>query len=204
MFLRATVTAGVAMLVVALGATDSYAQFSGGRGGMGGMSGGGRSGNRDQSNQENRNNNRPVQEDTYEQMEYRLSLLEEDLHLRPEQRAAWEAFAGRVRAYASDLARARPRAMTPAAATGGSTGVSGVQVIEQAADAARNRATALDDAAGAAKALYAGFNADQKMLADVRIATIVAPQPRNAPSQAGGSNLPDLGSSGSSSGRPPR
>ena len=191
---RAQLLVGVVTFVFALAATDSFAQF-GSRGGPGGMSGGSRGGNRDQGNSQDNRNNRPVQQesDTFEQMEYRLSLLEEDLHLQPEQHASWESFAGKVRAYASDLARARARAMTPP--SGGDTGSGGVQHIEQAADSERNRATALDDIAAAAKTLYAGLKPDQKMLADVRIATIVAPQPRAIPGSGSGSNLPDLGSS---------
>jgi len=189
---RARLLAGIAMLVFALAATESFAQF----GGMGGMSGRSRGGNRDQGNSQENRNYRPVQQenDTFEQIEYRLQSLEEDLHLQPEQQASWGAFAAKVRAYAGDLARARARAMT-SSSTGG-TSVSGVQYIEQAADTARNRATALDDIAVSAKTLYAGLKPDQKMLADVRIATIIAPQSRATPAQASGSNLPDLGSSG--------
>ena len=189
---RALLLAGVAALGIALAATDCHAQM-GGFGGFGGNSRGGRSqgGSRDQNNnQQDYRNNRPLQpdSDSYEQIEFRLTLLEEDLHLQPAQLALWDSFAGKVRAYAGDLARARARAMT--APAGGST--SGVQLIEQAADAARNRATALDDVAGAAKTLYAGLTPEQKMLADARIATIITPQAR----AAAASNLPDPGSSG--------
>jgi len=192
---RGQLLAGIATLVFALGATDSYAQF-GGRGGLGGVFGGSRGGNRDQGNRQDNRINRPAQQesDSYEQMEYRLSLLEEDLHLQPNQSAAWESFAGKVRAYAGDLARVRARAMTPPSGSG--TGSGGVQHVEQAADAARNQATALDEIAAAAKTLYAGLTPDQKQLADVRIVTIVAPQPRVLPGQGSGPNLPDLGSSG--------
>jgi hypothetical protein len=188
---RVQLLVGVATLVFALGASVSFAQF----GGRGGMSGGSRGGNRDQGSSPVNRNDRPVQQesDTFEQIEYRLSLLEEDLHLQPGQHASWESFAGKVRAYASDLARARARAMVPP--SGGDSGGGGVQHIEQAADSARNRATALDDIAAAAKTLYAGLKPDQKMLADVRIATIVAPQPRTIPGSGSGSDLPDLGSS---------
>lgn len=191
---RAQLLVAIATLVFALGATASYAQF-GGRGGLGGVFGGARGGSRDQGNRQDNRINRPVQQEnnSYEQMEYRLSLLEEDLHLQPNQIASWESFAGKVRAYAGDLARERARAMTPP--SGGSTGSGGVRHIEQAADSARNRATALDDIAAATKTLYAGLTPDQKQLADVRIVTIVAPQPRAIPGQGSGSNLPDLGSS---------
>ena len=192
---RALLLAGIATLVFALVATDSFAQF-GGRGGLGGVFGGSRGGNRDQGNRQGNRNDRPAQpvSDSYEQMEYRLLPLEEDLHLQPSQIASWESFASKVRAYAGDLARVRARAMTPPSGTG--TGSGGIQHIEQAADSARNQATALDDIAAAAKTLYAGLTPDQKRLADVRIVTIIGPQSRAVPEPGSGSNLPDLGSSG--------
>ena len=187
------------MLAFSLGSADSRAQFGGGNGssrsgGLGGMMGGSRGGNRDQGNQDSRIG-RPVQPDneSFDQIEYRLTLLEDELHLQKEQVTSWQSFAAKVTAYAGDLARARAHATNT---TSTSDGSNGVQYIEQTADAARNRATALDDVAIAAKALYAGLTADQKKLADLRIVTIFAPQSRAVPTQAGGSNLPDLGSSG--------
>jgi hypothetical protein len=180
------IRAVVVALALALCTADALAQF-GGRGGRGG--------NRDQGGSQDSRSNRPAlqESDTLEQMEYRLSLLEEDLRLQPTQTAAWDSFAGKVRAFLGDLARARARAM---ASPSGGESVSGVRRIEQAADDARNRATALDDIAAAAKALYATLTPDQRLLADVRFATIVAPQPRASPAQAGAANLPDLGSGG--------
>ena len=192
---RNLLLAGVATLAIAFAATDTFAQF-GGRGGTGGMMGGSRGGgNRDQSNNHDSRNNRSAQPavDSYEQTEYRLSLMEEDLHLQPDQRLLWDSFANKVRAYASDLARARARAMTPPSADGGAAG--GVQFVEQTADEARNRATALDDIAIAAKSLYSGLAPNQKVLADARIVTLVAPQSRASPGADNVSNLPDLGSS---------
>ena len=180
---------GILLLVFALGATDCLAQFGGrsGRGGQGGMSGGSRGADRDQDF-------RPTRPDveSLEQVDYRLSILEEDLRLNPTQRTPWDSFAGKVRAYAGDIARARAR-MANAPLTGGG---GGVQHIEQAADDARNRATALDDIAVAAKTLYATLSPEQKYLADSRIATLIAPQPRTTPAQANGANLPDLGATG--------
>ncbi len=118
--------------------------------------------------------------------------MEEDLHLQPDQRPLWDSFAGKVRTYASDLARARARARTPPATDGGAA--SGVQFVEQTADEARNRATALDDIAIAAKSLYSGLAPNQRVLADARIVTLVAPQSRAGPGPDNVSNLPDLGS----------
>jgi LTXXQ motif family protein len=178
-------------LALVLSTVDTFAQF-GSRGGMGGGSRGGR-GN-DGGNSENRSNRQPQPDvNSYEQIEYRLSLLEEDLKLKQAQVAPWNSFAERVRAYAGDLARERARAMTMSS-TGG-TATDGIKHIEQAADSARNRATALDDIAAAAKALYASLTPEQKMLADTRVVTIIAPLPRAATATASGSGLPDLGSS---------
>ena len=190
-FTRAQLLAAVATLALALGAADCHAQF----GGRGGLFGGSRGGNRDQSNSQGNKQPAQPEQDAYELTEYRLSLMEEDLHLQPGQRTAWESFADKVRAYAGDLARERARAMASPAAGDAASG--GLQHIEQAADAARNHATALDDIAAAAKALYAGFTPEQIKLADLRIATIIAPPPRAAGrSNASSDNLPDLGSSG--------
>ena len=185
---RTPLLAVIATLMLMLGPADSFAQF----GSKGGVFGGSRGGNRDQG--KGSDYRRPGQQDndSYEQTEYRLSLLEEDLRLQSTQRAPWESFAGKVRAYAGDLAREKARAMA-APSAGNST--TGVQHIEQAADTARNHATALEDIAAAAKTLYAGLTPEQKFLADARIITIVAPPPRAAPAPGSGSNLPDLGSS---------
>jgi hypothetical protein len=189
----------LSLLLFTLSATESSAQF-GGRGGMGGM-GGPRGGSRDQSNSQDSRIRPPQQDnDSYEQIDYRLSLLEDDLHLQPSQRAPWESFASRVRAFATDIARARARGMTSSAGAGGSPGRGGILYIEQAADTARNRVTALEDIAVAAKGLYATLTPSQATLADMRMATIVAPQPRVDAQSGNANNLPDLGSSG----RPPR
>ena len=44
---------------------------------------------------------------------------------------------------------------------------------DRAVDSARNRLTALEDIAAAAKALYAGFTPSQQSVADPTLATIV-------------------------------
>src|SRR4051794_17812365 len=94
---RIQLMTGAAILIAGLFTADSFSQF----GGMGGMSGRSHGANRGESNSQDKGTKHPTQQenDTYEQTEYRLSLLEEDLHLQPEQRAAWASFAARVRAY---------------------------------------------------------------------------------------------------------
>ncbi len=179
--------AALVLALFTLAAADSRAQF-GNRGKMEGA----RPGNRDQGQSV-----RPQQPDydAYEQIDYRLSLLEEDLRLLPRQRVPWDAFAGKVRAFASDVARARTRAIAVSASAG-----AGIRYIEHATDAARNRVTALEDIAIAAKALYASLDPGQISLADMRMPTIVAPQPRSGPPSNTVNNPPDSGSSV----RPPR
>jgi hypothetical protein len=159
------------------------------------MTGGSRGGgSRDQNKQDNRNNSQTQPAlDSYEQTEYRLQLMEEDIHLDSAQRPLWDSFSSKVRAYASDLARTRARERTPPADTGNA---SGIHFVEQTADSARNRATALDDIAMAAQALYDKLAPTQKVIADARIVTLVSPQVRAGPAQDSAANLPDLGSSG--------
>lgn len=176
---------------VALPAGSSLAQF-GGPGGPGGVFGGRRGGDRDDFGRKGPPPRPVQQEESYELIEYRLMLLEEDLQLRAPQREAWQAFAERVRAYAGDLARDRARTMQPSAGAAGG----GVQHIEQAVDAARNRLTALEDVAAVAKSLYAVLSTEQKMLVDSRVATIVAPRPRTGTAAGVGNSAPDLSSGG--------
>ncbi len=115
--------------------------------------------------------------EAYADIEYRLSLLQDDLELQPEQRASWNAFAEQVRAYAGDLARERARAI---AESKGATDADAIEHIDRAADSARNHATALEDISRSAKALYAVLTPQQRKLADARIVTIIAPLPRAA------------------------
>ena len=111
------------VLSTSLSIPDASAQF----GRMGGAFGGARGGRGDRgtrggdaqgNNRENRNE-RPVgapDANSFEQIDYRLSLLQEDIKLTAEQSAAWQAFASKARSYAGDLARERTRgaAATPA------------------------------------------------------------------------------------------
>ena len=178
-------------LTLAVIATDVSAQYGGGV--FGGR--GGRGMNRGDGTRPGNSTPRPVQseEALADQAEYRLSLLEEDLHLQPEQRKAWQSFADSVRAYMSDLARERTRlGAAPSSAVG-------LQHIDHAVDSARNRLTALEDIAAAAKILYAALSPQQKTLTDARIVSIVAPRPFQPGMPASANNLPDLGSGG-----PPR
>jgi hypothetical protein len=116
-----------------------------------------------------------------------------DLKLTPEQNSAWQEFASKVRAYASDMARERARNLTAAAAN--ATPDNALQHIGKAVDAARNRLTALEDIESAAKALHLTLTPEQKVLADLRIPTIVAPRPMGMIGNGMGNRLPDPGAS---------
>jgi hypothetical protein len=175
--------------------SDVAAQFGGGGGVFGGGRSSGRStrgGDSQGGNSTSRNERQvaPPETNSYEQIEFRLGLFEEDLKLTPAQSDAWQAFAEKVRAYAGDLARERTRAMR-AQTTDAKTGY-GLQHIAQAVDTTRNRMAALEAVESAAKGLYQALTPDQKSLADMRIPTIVATRPTANPN-AIGSRLPDIG-----------
>ncbi|HSQ03725.1 MAG TPA: Spy/CpxP family protein refolding chaperone, partial [Burkholderiales bacterium] len=96
----------------------------------------------------------------------RLGLLEDDLQLTGAQQAAWQRYADRVKAMANDIARERTRAEPAERQTV-------VQQIDRAVDVARNRLTALEDIAAAAKSLYGVLTPEQQTRADPRLANIV-------------------------------
>jgi hypothetical protein len=94
--------------------------------------------------------------------------MEYDLHLTAQQAEPWQAFANKVRAYASDLSRERAR-------TGISEGtsISGLQHIDLITDGARIRLNELEDIRTTANALYATLSPDQKKVADARMIALI-------------------------------
>jgi hypothetical protein len=132
----------------------------------------------------------PADPNSYGQIDYRLTLLRDDLKLKPEQMAAWQSFAGKVRSLADDMARERERGMTASA----NTALNGLQYIGQAVDTERNRTAGLEDVEASAKALYRILTPEQKALADTRVPTIVLPRAPVAGPSGLGNNLPDPGS----------
>jgi hypothetical protein len=149
-------------IVAASTALDSFAQFGGG------VPGGGTRGNRGRPDGGTREQRPPVQDNSPEQIEDRLGMLEEDLQLRPEQRAAWQACEENIIAYAADIGREQTRGSP------GDSTLSSLQQIEHTVDVARNRLTALEDIASAAKTLYGTLTAQQKSIVDPRLANIVS------------------------------
>jgi len=97
-------------------------------------------------------------------LEVTLHELEEDLKLSAEQAPLWQSYVDKVRALGNDLARDRGRRPAPANVP---------QQIDRIVDAARNRLTALEDIAQAAKALYAKLAPEQQPAADPRLANLM-------------------------------
>ncbi len=161
--------AGLIALTAASATTELLAQF-----------GGGMRGNRNRPDSAAREQRPPIQDSSPEQIEDRLGLLEEDLRLSADQRAAWRSYADKVKALVADIGRERERG--PLSAGQGNS----LQQIEHAVDIARNRLTALEDIAAAAKTLYAGLNPQQKSVADPRLATIVSAVTNGAGGAASG------------------
>lgn len=181
--------------VIGLSATDALAQFSvfGGRGGRpGGGVGGARGIEPPLQGSGSRNERRITapEADSYEQIEYRLSTLHDELKLTPAQDMAWQAFATKTRAWAADIARERARNMRSSSSV---VLPNGQQHVTQAVDTVRNRLAALEEVEASVSALYPGLTSEQQALADLRIPLIIAPRPSGFPGVAG-DVLPDLGS----------
>lgn len=152
------------LLLGAVSMQDAAAQWGGGFPGGGGMRGGMRGGTRDGNTL--RKEQKPVQRNMVDDVEDRLGLLEEDLQLTVAQQGAWQRYADQVKALAADITRERNRTQV-------AERQSVVQQIDHAVDSARNRLTALEDIAAAAKVLYGALSPEQQTRADPRLATIV-------------------------------
>jgi len=145
----------VAVIASALLASTVHAQ-AGGKGGGGGQRGGK---NRDAATQ------RASPESLLsDQLDAELNDVRAALKLAPNQAAAWQAYEDRVRDLMSDMTQAP--ASTPAEQNA-------IQQIGRRVDVVRDRLTALEDVADAAKALYGQLTAEQKTIADQRLAATV-------------------------------
>lgn len=142
-------------LVLAAAATPALAQLGGRRRGGGGD----RQGRPDEKEAPERVN----------ALEVTLHELHEDLKLTPEQEPLWQSYADKLRALAGDMARESGRRFLRDGAP-----ASLPQQLDRQVDAARNRLTALEDIAQAAKALYARLSPEQQPAADPRLANLMA------------------------------
>jgi hypothetical protein len=116
-------------------------------------------------------------------VEFRLDLLREALKLTREQERAWNVYAERTRALAADIVREESRMRS-------ALSMNGIQQVNHAVDTARDRLTAWEDIASAARTLYDNLTPDQKALADARFPSIVSALSGNGqpggPSRFGG------------------
>jgi hypothetical protein len=151
---------GLGATLLVLLTTQAIAQIPGGMPGRGTPQGRGGAMRQDQPRT-------PPQESVADQIDFRLYQLREDLKLTAEQERAWSGYAEKVRALGADVARERERwgHIDPQSGS--------VQRIERLADAARNRLTAIEDIAVAAKTLYERLSPQQRTVAEPRLANFV-------------------------------
>ena len=154
-------------VVLVLAANEASAQLGGGfPGGGAGRRGGMRGGAGDADKSQ-----RPAQEETRaDTLQITLEELRIDLKLDNAQQAAWNSYADKLAALLSDAARERRRSM-PGVTT---AAASAPQQLDRMTMAAQNRATAIEDVATAAKALYALLSPEQKSVADARLANVTS------------------------------
>jgi hypothetical protein len=178
-------TQAVVLVALAFMTTGSaWGQMPGGAGGAGGTRGPGTRGGDNSSfgiprmpmNQES---NAPTT--VLGGVQYRLEMLEEDLRLRPDQRAAWLVFRERVLGLAEDSQRTARTAMAGDAPA--------PKRLDRLADIARDRLTAIEDIVEAGKNLYAILTPAQQEVADRRLAApvigLAGVEPISAAARAG-------------------
>jgi len=164
------------MLCLLAGEAQAQAGGMGGMGGMGGRSGRGMggAGGSTQGGVDCRPSAAP-EAGSPVQVNFRLTQLQDALHLRAEQMATWRSFAAKVRALAEDVSREQGRSMDlrPGADSGP---LPGLKHVSRAVEAARSRMLALEEIEATSTALYKTFTPEQKTLADARVPEIVAPR----------------------------
>lgn len=96
--------------------------------------------------------------------EVTLHELHEDLRLSPEQEKAWQPYEQKLRALMDDQRRERSH-------KAGSLDL--MKRLDRIVDVARDRLTALEDVADAAKALYGALTPEQQATADPRLANVI-------------------------------
>jgi hypothetical protein len=146
---------------------DVSAQFSGG----GGMGGGMRA---PKGGREAKSDAAPiVRRHLPDEIDDRLYMLEQALHLTSEQQPIWNRYSDAVRQTVQDIERDRTR----------SENLPVPERLDRVVEASRNRLTALEDVATSAKGLYQVLAPPQREIFDPRLSTItallveVAPQP---------------------------
>ena len=103
-----------------------------------------------------------------ELVQMRLGQLEDDLNLRPEQRALWNTYRERVLRLLDDTRR------TARTITASNLDATAPKRLDALGDLARNRLTAVEDIVDAGKAFYASLTPAQQAIADRRLALPLA------------------------------
>lgn len=103
-----------------------------------------------------------------ELVQMRLGQLEDDLNLRPDQRALWNAYRERVLRLLEDTRR------TARTITASNLDATAPKRLDALGDLARNRLTAVEDIVDAGKAFYASLSPAQQAIADRRLALPLA------------------------------
>ena len=147
---RTLLIAFLALVVVA----DAFAQFGGGTGGRRGTRGG-----------DTGRGQPPERRDAIDTLQLTLEELRIDLKLTAEQQPRWEAYRQKVEALKADIARQRSRAPS-------TEKLDAVKQLDRLVDAERNRLAAMEEIAAAGSALYGALTAEQKEVADLRLAKL--------------------------------
>jgi hypothetical protein len=111
------------------------------------------------------------------QVQVQLDKLGDDLRITAAQQPAWDRFASRAMRLADDVSRARFALRSALEAPPSPA----PEQLDRIADGARHRATAIEDVAEAARALYAALTPEQQLLADRRLALVLLPLAAGAP-----------------------
>ena len=149
------------LLVLLLAAHEASAQLGGG---IPGARRGGESGRAIPS--------LPERESGQKIFQTTLEELRVDLKLDATQQRAWNAYGDKIAALLGDLAREHTRGQPGQKPEG--QALSAPQQLDRLSASAQNRATAVDEVVAAAKSLYATLNAEQKAIADARLASVTS------------------------------
>lgn len=165
---RAARTGLLGCLVILLGLGGLYSPLAAAqashRGNRGGM-GMGQEGDRGPGERRSVSAN---QNPAVDQAAKRLADVHEQLKLRPDQEAVWEAYGDRVMALMAD--QLRPPAYLASGVTGGVADggqkLNALAQMEQKVDVVRDRLTALEDLMEMARRLYGRLDGEQQRVAD--------------------------------------
>lgn len=155
----------LAATLLSLSFHSAHAQF-GGRGGQQSGGGGGPSDERGGQRGSDMRRSVSLGQQLIEQHRALLQEVAEDLKLTPRQLVLWEAYQEKIGTLIADQLRIE---------SSSTRRTSALQQIDVRVDTVRNRLTAMEDIAEAARTLYAALDLEQKKIADQRLAATVPP-----------------------------